>query len=85
MCFAVIPYNSNYYIFDSQSRDKMGQLIENVFSVLPKFVTIECVLNFVTTKYLINNQLKDFDEINLFFNLFMRSAKTSFKKVKTKP
>ena len=78
MCFAVIPYNSNYYIFDSQSRDNMGQSIETVFSVLPKFVTIECVLNFVTTKYLINNHLKHFDEINLFFQFVYEISKNEF-------
>ena len=78
MCFAVIPYNSNYCIFDSQSRDNMGQSIQNVFSVLPKFDTIECVLNLVTIKYLINNHLKYIYEINLFFQFVYEISKNKF-------
>ena len=49
-CFAVIPYNSNFYIFVSHSRDNLDQSIENGYSVLLKFVTIEHVLNFITPK-----------------------------------
>ena len=78
MCFAVIPYNSNYCTFDSQSRDNMGQSIQNVFSVLPKFDTIECVLNLVTKKYLINNHLKHIYEINLFFQFVYEISKNKF-------
>lgn len=78
MCFAVIPYNSNYCIFDSQSRDNMGQSIQIFFSVLPKFDTIECVLNLVTIKYLINNHLKHIYEINLFFQFAYEISKNKF-------
>ena len=78
MCFAVIPYNSNYCIFDSQSRDNMGQSIQIFFSVLPKFDTIECVLNLVTIKYLINNHLKHIYEINLFFQFVYEISKNKF-------
>ena len=46
MCFAVIPYNSNNYIFDSHSCDNVGKSIENGYSVLLKFVTIEHVFKF---------------------------------------
>ena len=60
MCFTIIPYNSNYYIFDSHSHVacENGQSSENGYSVLLQFVTIEHVLNFITTTYLINNQLQ---------------------------
>ena len=58
ICFPFIPYNSNYYIFDSHSGYSFGQSSENVYSILLQFVTIEHVLNFVTTSYLIENQLQ---------------------------
>ena len=56
MCFAVISYNSNYYIFDSHSCDSLGHSIENGYSVFYKFVTIEHVLNFITKTYLMLSQ-----------------------------
>ena len=49
MCFAIIPFSSHYYIFDSHSRDNICQASQNTSSVLPKFLTIEHVLNFITT------------------------------------
>ena len=49
---AMTPYNSDYYIFDSHSRDGLGQSSENGYSILLKFVTIEHVLNFITTTYI---------------------------------
>ena len=58
ICFPFIPYNSNYYIFDSHSGYSFGQSSENVYWILLQFVTIEHVLNFVTTSYLIDNQLQ---------------------------
>ena len=57
MCFVIIPYNSNYYIFDLHSRDSLSQSSENSYSILLLFVTSENVLNFITTTYLINNHL----------------------------
>ena len=77
MCFAVIPYSSNYYIFDSHSPDNLGQSIENGYSVLLKFVTTEHVLNFITATYLINNHLQNFYE-NQF--AFLPELKRSTKK-----
>ena len=45
----IIPFSSHYYIFDSHSRDNICQASQNTSSVLPKFLTIEHVLNFITT------------------------------------
>ena len=36
MCFAIIPFSSHYYIFDSLSRDNIGQATENGSLVLLK-------------------------------------------------
>ena len=47
-----------YFIFDSHSRDNIGQASENGSSVLLKFLTIEHVLNFITTTYLVNSELQ---------------------------
>ena len=58
MCFSIIPFSSHYYIFDSHSRDSIGQVSENGSSVLLKFLTIEHVLNFITTTYLVNSELQ---------------------------
>ena len=56
MFFVIIPFSSHYYIFDSHSRDNIGQARENGSSVLLKFLTIEYVLNFITTNYLVNSE-----------------------------
>ena len=58
MCFAIIPFSSHYYIFYSHSLDKTGQANENVSSILLTFLTIEHVLNFIATSYLVNNELQ---------------------------
>ena len=58
MCFAIVPYSSNYYNFDSKSRDNVGQTNENGSSLSIKFLTFEHVLNFIKTTYLVNNQLQ---------------------------
>ena len=58
MCFARIPFSSNYYIFDSHSRDSIGQASENESSVLLKFLTIEDILNSITTTYFVNRELQ---------------------------
>ena len=58
MCFEIIPYSSSCYIFDFHSHDNVGQTTENGFSVLLKLLTIEHVLNFIKTTYLVNNQLQ---------------------------
>ena len=55
MCFAIIPFSSHNYIFDSHSRDNIGQASENYSSVLLTFLIIEHVLNFITTTYLENS------------------------------
>ena len=68
MCFAIIPFSSHYYIFDSHSRDNIGQASENGSSVLLKFLTIENVLNFITTTYLVNSELQHvYDNQFVFF------------------
>ena len=58
MRFAIIPFSSHCYIFDLHSRDSIGQASENVSPVLLKFLTIEHVLNFITTTYLVNSELQ---------------------------
>ena len=67
MCFAIIPFTSHCYIFDSHSRDNIGQANENGESVLLKFLTIEHVLNFITTTYLVNSELKHVYENQFVF------------------
>ena len=58
MCFAVILFSSHYYIFDSHNRGNIDQASENGSSALLKFLTIEHVLNFITTTYLVNTELQ---------------------------
>ena len=67
MCFAIIQFSSDCYIFDSHSRDNIGQAKENGSSVLLKFFTIEHVLNFRTTTYLVNSELQHAYENEFFF------------------
>ena len=67
MCFAIIPFSSHYYIFDLHSRDNIGQANENGSSVLLKFLTIEHVLNFITTTYLVNSKLQHIYENQFVF------------------
>ena len=67
MCFAKIPFSSHYYIFDSHSRDKIGQASENGSSVLLKFLTIKHVLNFIITTYLVNSELQHVCEKQFVF------------------
>ena len=67
MCFAFIPYNSNYYIFDSHSCGSLGQSRENCYSILLQFVTTEHALDFITTTNLVNNQLQHVCEKQFFF------------------
>ena len=74
----MIPYNSDYYIFDSHSRDGLGQSTENGYSILLKFVTIEHVLNFITTTYI---PVGTFLKTNLFFTWSERSTEEFFKKI----
>ena len=57
MCFAIIPFSSHYYIFDTHSCDNIGQASANGSSVLLKFLTIQHALNFITTTYLVNSKL----------------------------
>ena len=71
MCFAIIPFSSHYYIFDSHSRDNIGQASENGSSVLLKFLIIEHILNFITTTYLENSQLQRVYE-NQFVFFFLK-------------
>ena len=74
MFFVIIPFSSHYYIFDSHSRDNIGQASQNTSSVLPTFLTIERVLNFITTTYLVNSELNCnmFVRTNLFFVFFRK-------------
>ena len=67
MCFAIILFSSHYYIFDSHSRDNIGQASENGSSVLLKFLTITHVLNFITTAYLVNSELQHVYENQFVF------------------
>ena len=67
MCFAIIPFSSHYYIFDSHSRDNIGQASENGSSVLLKFLTIKHVLNFIITTYLVNSELQHVCEKQFVF------------------
>ena len=67
MCFVIIPFSSHYYIFDSHSRDNIGQASENGSLVLLKFLTIEHVLNFITTTYLVNSELQHVYENQFVF------------------
>ena len=53
MCFAIIPFSSHNYIFDV-----VTILVKQVKMVLLKFLTIEHVLNFITTTYLVNSELQ---------------------------
>ena len=61
MCFVY------YYIFDSHSCDNIGQASENGSSVLIKFLTIEHVLNFITTTYFVNSELQHVYENQFVF------------------
>ena len=85
MCFAKIPFSSHYYIFDSHSRDKIGQASENGSSVLLKFLTIKHVLNFITTTYLINSELQHVYEKQFVFFSRNRNInkKENFKEIQT--
>ena len=71
MCFAITPYNSNYYIFDSHRRDSLGQSSENGYSILLQFVINGYVWNFITKTYLVKNQLQHVYEkqFDFFLNL----------------
>ena len=71
MCLAIIPFTSHYYLFDSHSRDNIGQASENGSSVLLKFLIIEHILNFITTTYLENSQLQRVYE-NQFVFFFLK-------------
>ena len=80
MCFVY------YYIFDSHSCDNIGQASENGSSVLIKFLTIEHVLNFITTTYFVNSELQHVYE-NQFAFFFVRNTnineKENFKEIQT--
>ena len=67
MRFVIIPYNSDYYNFESQSHDSVGQSIENGYSILLQFATNEHVLNFISMKNVTNNQLQHAYENQIFF------------------
>ena len=71
MCFEIISFSSHNYIFDSHSRDNIGQASENGSSVLLKFLIIEHILNFITTTYLENSQLQRVYE-NQFVFFFLK-------------
>ena len=85
MCFAIIQFSSDCYIFDSHSRDNIGQAKENGSSVLLKFFTIEHVLNFRTTTYLVNSELQHAYENEFFFFSGNRNItkKENFKEIQT--
>ena len=86
MCFAIIQFSSDYYIFDSHSRDNIGQAKENGSSVLLKFLTIEHVLNFRTTTYLVNSELQHaYENEFVFFFSGNRNItkKENFKEIQT--
>ena len=51
----------------SHSCDNIGQASENGSSVLLKFLTIEHVLNFITTTYLVNSELQHVYEKQFVF------------------
>ena len=73
MCFSPIPCNSHYYIFDPHNRDNLGQSNENGYSI-----TMKHILNFITTKNLINNQLQHvYGNKLIFFPEVERSTKRS--------
>ena len=77
MRFVVIPYNSDYYNFELQSRDREGQSIGNGYSIMLQFVTNEHVLNFISIKDAINNQLQHAYENRIFFPEVERSTNKS--------
>ena len=85
MCFAITPFSSHNYFFDSHSRDNIGQASENGSSVLLKFLTIENVLNFITTTYLVNSELQHvYDNQFVFFSRNKNiSRKENFKEIQT--
>ena len=58
ICFAIIPFSSHYFIFDSHSHDSIGQASENGLSVLLQFLTTKDFSNFIKTTYLVNSELK---------------------------
>ena len=66
-CFAIIPFSSHYYIFDSHIRDNIGQASENGSSVLHKILNIEHALNFITTTYLVDSELQHVYENQFVF------------------
>ena len=67
--FVIIPYNSNYYIFDSPSRDNLCQSSENGYSISLQFFAIEHALNFIIPTYLINNQLQNVCKTSIFLKV----------------
>ena len=72
------------FIFDSHSRDNIGQASENGSSVLLKFLTIEHVLNFITTTYLVNSELQHVYENQFFFSRNRNINKNdNFKEIQT--
>lgn len=75
MRFVIIPYNSDYYNFESQSHDSVGQSIENGYSILLQFATNEHVLNFISMKNVTNNQLQHAYENQIFFPKFKDQQK----------
>ena len=68
MCFAIIPFSSQYYTFHLHSRVNIDQASENDSSILLKFLIIEHVLNFITTIYLTNSELQHVYEDPFFFH-----------------
>ena len=83
MCFAIIPFSSQYYTFDLHSRVNIDQASENDSSILLKFLIIQDVLNFITTIYLANSELQHVYE-NPFFSTDRNiNKKENFKEIQT--
>ena len=80
MHFVIITHNSDYYNFESQSHDSVGQSVENGYSILLQFATNEHVLNFITMKNVTNNQLQHAYENQIFWKI---NKKECYKKIKT--
>ena len=48
---AVVSFDNDFYIFDSQSRDSSGKICQSGYSILMHFKTIKDVKNYVCETY----------------------------------
>ena len=92
-CFAIIPTETHVYIFDSHSRDALGQQCANGYSVLLKFADISMAAHYIINTYRScsellqyeNNYISVVSEDNLDKSqryLLLRSLHYSFRKRK---